>query len=771
MTMAYPSGYATYPYSVLRHIEIKKMRVNSKPELPNRKDNPQQLLKFVVRTLVYKKGTEDYLTHNQMASRVFGNGNSTNMGYLSEVTHHFDRYIEFESKRSKKYRFRISKISEEYPHFSDKAYVDPLEELLRSIENDDDDDDDESRNTPNDKKVIFELVRAIEDEIIASKEDRKKHTYPIKRYKQLKTKTAKGIYDLYLNIEADEYIKIDEGMPAQIRLNYQTFDVEILEFDNRKSLLTIHTSHQLVSVLDQENCKVVIDAVWLLEAIKKRLNKIAYSNSYPIADLLNRNFIPKELPTNNTKLILGQLDEFQTNAVNQSLTKSISLIWGPPGTGKSFTLAHLLVNSLIRNKRTLVCCIANVAVDSIAKKLIDVLEIMSRDNNINFKTGEVLRLGFTRDPALTKLDYLFPNSEIIRNLRDKLETINKEISKETEKQTKNQLQSKRTDLKRQLANEIKKAIGNSKIIFCTASKMHADSIFEELAFDNLIIDEASMMSVPHFVVLAENIRRNITITGDFRQLGPVLLSNSFMAQKWLYQDLFEFSGLRYKSNNLNHKSLTQLKTQRRFNKEICKIINSPFYKGELKSIEKTGQTRLVGVEPFKGKVIAYLNLSSNDSFKCELTSKHSRINKGSAKHIVDSLLALLRNHPFIGAINIGIVTPYRAQVNELNNLISKKEWPKLFTDKIKVGTIHSFQGSETDLLIFDLVESSHTKLGRLYMHETGERLVNVAISRAKSKLIIVGDIKAINMNAGSNNVRQKVFKVFENLKRYEVNTA
>jgi superfamily I DNA and/or RNA helicase len=138
---------------------------------------------------------------------------------------------------------------------------------------------------------------------------------------------------------------------------------------------------------------------------------------------------------------------------------------------------------------------------------------------------------------------------------------------------------------------------------------------------------------------------------------------------------------------------------------------------------------------------------------------------------VDSLLALLRNHPFIGAINIGIVTPYRAQVNELNSLITKREWPKLFTEKIKVGTIHSFQGSETDLLIFDLVESKHTKLGRLYMHETGERLVNVAISRAKSKLIIVGDIKAINMNAGSNNVRQKVFKVFENLKRYKVNTA
>lgn len=743
------------------------MKVFTRPELPKRKDDLQQLLKFVVKSLVFKKGENDYLTHNQMASRVFGNGNSENMGYLSEVTHHFERYVIFQSKQSKKYKFDIERITKEYPHFSDKNTTDLLEEIMRGDNADDVDDEILS----NDRVVIKELIKAVDDEIIASKEDRKKHTYQIKKYKQLETNTLKGIYDLFLDIEDDEYIKIYEGMPAQIKSGYQTYDVEILDFDNIKSLLTIHTTHKLAEVLDRGESKVIIDAVWLLEAIRKRLDNISYSRSYPIYDLLNKNYKAKNLPSNNLNIISGQLDSQQLEAIKQSLSKSLSLIWGPPGTGKSLTLAHLLVNYLIRNKKTLVCCIANVAVDSITKKLIELLEILNRDKKIDFKNGEVLRLGFTRDSSLNKLDYLFPNSQAIINLRNQIDGINTLINSETEKDKKNLLQSKRTDLIKELANEIKKVIGNAKIIFCTASKMHADSIFEELSFDNLIIDEASMMGVPHFVALSENIRQSITITGDFRQLGPVVLSNSFMAQKWLFQDLFEFSGLEYKKNNLYHDSLTQLKTQRRFHEKICMIINEPFYKGELKSILDTAQKRLVDREPFKGKVIAYLNLSILGIFKCELTSKHSRVNKGSASYIVNTLLSDLRYHSIIGVITIGIVTPYRAQVNEINSLISKKDWSKNFKDKIKVGTIHSFQGSETDLLIYDLVESSHTKLGRLYMHDTGERLVNVAISRAKSKLLIVGDIEAINNNAGSNNVREKVYKVFENLKKHKVNTV
>lgn len=737
------------------------MKVYKKPELPKRKDNPQQLLEFCIKSLVYVNGCEDFLTHNQMASRIFGVGNSTNMEYLSEVTHHFQRYIEFQSGKSKKFRFKVSKISVEYPHFSDKPLTDPCKFINENEENKEDE-------LTKDRKVVKELIRAIEDEIIASKEDRKKHTYQIKRFKQLDTKNAKALYDIFLDIEDDEYIKIYEGMPAQIRYKNQTYDVEILDFDNRKSLLTIHTSHNLLKVLENDRCKVVIDAVWLLQAILKRLNDISFSRSYPIADLLSKNYFPKNLPLNDTNIINGNLDEFQCKAVKQSLTKSISLIWGPPGTGKSHTLAHLLVNSLIRNRKTLVCCIANVAVDSITKKFIDTLKILNKENNLNHKSGEVLRLGYTRDPELTKLDYLFPTSDVIENLRKELEQINKQISITKDKENKNQLQSKRTDIKKKLANEIKKAIGQAKVIFCTASKMHADSVFEDLSFDNLVIDEASMMSVPHFVVLSKNIRRCITITGDFRQLGPVVLSNSYMAQKWLHQDLFQFSGLNYEASKLEHNSLVQLKTQRRFNKQICQIINVPFYQGELKSIEKIAQTRLVKYPPHRDRVIAYIKLSKVPTYKCELTNKHSRLNNGSANYIVENILAKLLYHPISGVFNIGIVTPYRAQVNNINNQILKKGWDKLVTDDIKVGTIHAFQGSETDLLIYDLVESSHTKLGRLYMHETGERLVNVAISRAKSKLLIVGDIEAITNNAGSNNIRHKVFKVFENLKRYEV---
>ncbi len=117
---------------------------------------------------------------------------------------------------------------------------------------------------------------------------------------------------------------------------------------------------------------------------------------------------------------------------------------------------------------------------------------------------------------------------------------------------------------------------------------------------------------------------------------------------------------------------------------------------------------------------------------------------------------------------IGIITPYRGQVKYLNSLIIKSDLDKTLINKIKVGTIHAFQGSEKDLIIFDTVDTIDKNIGKLYFYETGKRLINVALSRAKHKLIIVGDLDVFTDGKGKSNIDLYVFKIFKDLKKYKV---
>ncbi len=737
------------------------IKVFVKPSLSKFEKDPSRLFEFCVKTVIFTKREKQFLQHNQLASLIFGNGNQDGQKLLSIVSDRFKRYIEHENKYSHKYRFKIGQIEVDFPSLSDKPSISARDKLLEDIIN----GKEPEPYVDTEKSTIEEVIKAIDSEIAAAIQDKKNHTYFVLSHRQVDSKTTKGIYDLLLDIESDEYVKVYEGMPAELRFGAKEIGVEILDFDNLTNILTIHTDLPINSLFLSNKCYVVLDTTWMLRAIKERLEAYEYPQNFPITKLLKKSYSPTRITNKIENNYYGVLDDDQILAVKTSIQNDITLIWGPPGTGKSFTIAHYLLNSMLRNERTIVCCIANAAVDSITNATIKIIKQYNTKHKIDYQNGKILRVGYTRDPKLISETYLSPNSPRANQLIVSIEEINKRISSITNRDKVNELKSKRSDLKKEYAEEVKRIISGASLVFCTASKMHTDSVFEQLQYDNIVIDEASMMSVPHFIALSNNISKRIVIAGDFRQLGPVVLSNSAMSQKWLFQDLFEFAGLKHKTRNMSHKGLVQIKSQRRFCHEICQLINNALYNGELKSIEGEEQRRLIPYEPDTNRAISYHDLSSKAGFIC-VSKNNSRRNDYSAIYITDILLEPLQRHPLINRIEIGIITPYRSQVNKLNTLISEKPWPKSFKDKIKVGTVHSFQGSEADLLIYDLVESKDLNVGRLYCHDTGKRLVNVAISRAKSKLIVVGDIDAILNNKGSNNVEREVAEMMRNIKRF-----
>src|SRR5690606_38156922 len=163
---------------------------------------------------------------------------------------------------------------------------------------------------------------------------------------------------------------------------------------------------------------VHIDASWILEKMKERLDHALESNFHvlPISKFFDGKVEPttilSEIELNEETE--NELDESQFEAFQFSISHDISLIWGPPGTGKSHTLAHIIDYFFKKSERTIVTCIANVAVDSLTLKLIDLLD----RQGLEVKPGEVLRIGHTRDRKLLATDYLFPHNQKTKQIRE-----------------------------------------------------------------------------------------------------------------------------------------------------------------------------------------------------------------------------------------------------------------------------------------------------------------------------------------------------------------
>lgn len=711
----------------------------SKPK----KYSPYGLFEFIINKLIQKMNSKyplenELRTHRQWASLIFGRADSEGNNYLSRATSTYSTYI---IRKGNKYKWNLEKVNSEHPNF------------FYSEENQD-----------VDKDILSEFISAIDDEIDQAKRQRQKDTYQVLSLDFFKVSNTEHVYVAELDIDRDDEPKLSEGLPVQIKVGGLNFDGKVLEFDRLLSKLYFDCPYPLLKYTGR--IRVVVDTVWLLEQIKERIKEIDKEEimNLPINKFITSKCKPdKKYAFNNSRISdITRLDESQKNATIKSIENDLTLIWGPPGTGKSHTLSYILADFFRAEEKTLVCCIANVAVDALTKKLANLIEDTYSNNE--FRNGSILRLGHTTDIELIQKDYLFPTNPLITGLRKQIKKQKEYLLKnDCSKQERIRIIKLIQDKSNELKIEIDSLIENAKLLFTTASKAHIDNKIYELEFDNLIIDEASMMSVPHFIALAKNISKRIIVTGDFRQLGPVVLSQTYLSQKWLHKDIFEFGKVDTKARTIHHEALSQLLVQRRSHEKICDLINIPFYQGKLISQSVFDNQKIIDSYPFEGRVITYLDLGKYDSYKVERTKKGSRFNKFSAEKILAIVSKYLKGK---SNFTIGVITPYRGQVKILKEGIKQLQYSSNRKNLVKIGTIHSFQGSECDIIIFDLVDSMHEKIGRLYQHNTGERLVNVGLSRAKSKLIIVGDLNVFYSGLGNNNIEPTLISVVNNLNRF-----
>lgn len=419
------------------------------------------------------------------------------------------------------------------------------------------------------------------------------------------------------------------------------------------------------------------------------------------------------------------LNPTQERAVNEVLwAKDVAVVHGPPGTGKTTTLVEAINETLMKESQVLVCAQSNMALDWISEQLVDrginVLRI-GNPTRVNDKM-----LGFTYERRFeSHPDYpqLWAIRKAIRELRSHRKRGDERFHQKFE-----HLKARATELEIRINSNL---FDEARVVASTLVGS-ANRVLEGMKFGTLFIDEAAQALEAACWIPMRRVTR-VVLAGDHCQLPP--MAKSIAALKaGLGKSLME--------RIVEHKPdvVTLLKIQYRMNEKIMKFSSDWFYHGEVESAPQTRNRGILDLdEPIEWRD-SKVDDEESDSGESFVGESFGRINKAEAQLTLDTLedyfkkigkQRILDEH-----IDVGVISPYRAQVQYLRRLIRKRESFKPFRHSISVNTVDGFQGQERDIILISLVRSNDQgQIGFL----NDLRRMNVAITRARMKLIILGD--------------------------------
>ena len=535
-------------------------------------------------------------------------------------------------------------------------------------------------------------------------------------------------------------------------VSYVDGDKMVITVPDSAPLLDLQQSTEPIGVqlsFDETSYKLMFEA--LDRVMKAKNNRLAYLRDlfYSHQKAGRFSFAPMKFPW---------LNPTQERAVNEVLwAKDVAIVHGPPGTGKTTTLVEAINETLMRESQVLVCAQSNMAVDWISEKLVDrginVLRI-GNPTRVNDKM-----LGFTYERRFeSHPDYpqLWAIRKAIRELRK-----NRKKGSENYHQKMDRLKSRAAEIEIRINSEL---FGEARVIACTLVGS-AHRLLEGMKFGTLFIDEAAQALEAACWIPMKRASR-VILAGDHCQLPPTVKSIAAL-RAGLGKTLME----RIAENK--PEVVTLLKIQYRMNDEIMRFSSDWFYGGKVESapqikyrsvldydhpitwIDTSNEENQITIEGEDApEDSASASSSESTSSPASATNQNSdlnykeqfvgesfgRINKAEAEL---TLLTLAEYFTKIGkqrvlseSIDVGIISPYRAQVQYLKKLIKKYEFFKPYRRLISVNTVDGFQGQERDVILISLVRSNDEgQIGFL----KDLRRMNVAMTRARMKLIILGN--------------------------------
>jgi hypothetical protein len=660
---------------------------------------------------------------------------------------------------------------------------------------------------------------------------------------------------------------LQDDVPARLRIVGFTdqIDAEVVSVEGLDVLISVqkHLGERVAEA------HIFTDPIFLLEALRERIES---SENIPAFNFKMANCLFGFEPAGLSQAVFNSssLNEFQNKAVSKALGSQVFFIWGPPGTGKTTTLAALLQQAFTNGETLLLTSNTNVAVDNALVKV----EREIRDTP-GYSLGELVRLGTPQAPdfpetllpskiaarmsvdldsKIAELELRLSNYSLeldmnrellskakeaskiqamiagnddlqrtysqraseserrLVRLRERLQRaraanvftrvlrhldpaeleaeVKAELNVEQDKTRAAELQaagqklSKEYDdlaraldgkserlLSEQITSieqrmhadrmEIEKlrrdkqeiereVVRNARIIGATLAKSWMRPEVYQRGFDSVVVDEASMATLPMLYFVCALAKKRTTLAGDFKQLPAIVVSNTENAKHWLKRNIFESAGIGEATES--GPKLEMLRRQYRMNPQISALVNRHVYGGRLLDDESVLKkaTRMSDLPPGAGSALILCDTSRLKPWSTFKKGTRSRINLIHASLAIQ----LARVAKFYGFTEIGIITPYRAQARFIRKLAADAGFDK----EVEVATVHRFQGREKQIIIFDVSDSEPHDPSRLVAGSSPDhlRLLNVAISRPQDKLVLIANLGYVSSKIDTRELLAKI---------------
>lgn len=427
---------------------------------------------------------------------------------------------------------------------------------------------------------------------------------------------------------------------------------------------------------------------------------------------------PWQLPVN----YFPHLRSSQKKAIGL-LDHNVGFLWGPPGTGKTTTLGCVLATALLAKPqiRVLLLATTNKAVDQALLSVDDALNSLGK----GALRKKLCRVGTRFDPqAYEARDHLIPiyDPEILALLRDHAKSRPVEDASETDQMD---WIAKQKKLEKMLADQVRGDLEGRRLAALTVSKAcHDLALLETLPFDVVVFDEASQLGIASVLPLL-HLAPRVLFAGDPCQLSPIVKSKESSAQKALGNSPFDCTSLLFARNHI-----VRLSEQSRMAEGICRVVGGLAYDDELRvaadalqSASWASRRALVFSDSPESENVHVVHVQDGVSYSRRIGGNQRQSSAQKIAEMVAQALALGQVSPH----EILILTPYRAQ-----RVLIKKMLQEAKVRGVKVSTVHSSQGSEALVVIFDPVKGGDSFL----CDEGGKRLMTVAFSRAQAKLVL-----------------------------------
>jgi len=539
---------------------------------------------------------------------------------------------------------------------------------------------------------------------------------------------------------------LNDDIKNKSDIKYFSFSSMVSYVDGDRMMVTLPSSQ---AVIDLQNATNLGVQLYFDETSYKTmfhaLDDVINAKNNRLADL--RDIFAGQLkPEKRTfaPMLFPWLNKTQEQAVNEVLwAKDVEVVHGPPGTGKTTTLVEAIYETLHRETQVLVCAQSNMAVDWISEKLVDHGVPVLRIGNPSRVNDKMLSFTYERKfeshPDYPELWSIRKTIRQMKENRKRGDNVHQKIAR---------LRDRAAEIEMVINAQL---FDEARVVACTLVGS-ANKLLVRHKFSTLFIDEAAQALEPACWIAIRRASR-VILAGDHQQLPPTIKCYEAMKQG-LGKTLME----RIVENQPD--AVTLLKVQYRMNDDIMKFSSDWFYHGEVQSDASVKHRSVLDYEHSiqwidGNEMLQQVNeeLKEEEKLNIDFTEQfigenHGRINKAEAELVLSTLnnyINKIGKERFLAErLDVGVISPYKVQTQYLRQQIRKREEFRPFRQVISVNTVDGFQGQERDIIIISLVRSNDNgQIGFL----SDLRRMNVAMTRARMKLIIFGDKATLQHHA------------------------